>query len=265
MGTSGAGGMAELGEPCSMFDSPLAAVTIRLHRCLPGCDNKRIRFLGMTLVSTTETNRIAGLRRAELSFEEGLRLAGDFFMERGPVYETMRRLAQRLEEEGIAYAVIGGMALAAHGYARLTLDVDILLNREGLERFQKRLVGRGYVPAFTAAKKSFVDIESKIRIEILTAGEFPGDGLPKPVAFPDPARHSVDRLNVRIIQLQSLVELKLASGLSAPHRLRDLADVQDLILHLNLPLEFENDLDSSVRPEYRRLWEMAQKGRQQEE
>ncbi|MCI0418539.1 MAG: nucleotidyltransferase family protein [Acidobacteria bacterium] len=216
-------------------------------------------------MSNTETNRIAGLRRAELSFEEGLRLAGDFFMERGPVYETMRRLAQRLEEEGIAYAVIGGMALAAHGYARLTLDVDILLNREGLERFQKRLVGRGYVPAFTAAKKSFVDIESKIRIEILTAGEFPGDGLPKPVAFPDPARHSVDRLNVRIIQLQSLVELKLASGLSAPHRLRDLADVQDLILHLNLPLEFENDLDSSVRPEYRRLWEMAQKGRQQQE
>ena len=34
-------------------------------------------------------------------------LADDFFMKKGIVFETMRRLAQRLEAEGIPYAVIG--------------------------------------------------------------------------------------------------------------------------------------------------------------
>ena len=179
-------------------------------------------------------------------------------MEKDSVHQAMRRLARRLDEEGIVYAVIGGMALAAHGYARLTLDVDLLLTPEGLHAFQNRLVGRGYVPAFPGAKKSFLDTESQIRIEIITAGEFPGDGLPKPVAFPDPEGKTVERGEVRVIALENLIELKLASGLTAPHRLRDLADVQDLISALALPLDLEEKLDASVRAEYRRVWEAAQ-------
>ncbi len=184
-------------------------------------------------------------------------------MEQGVVYESMRRLAKRLDAEDIAYAVIGGMAVTAHGHPRLTLDVDILLSLEGLQIFRERLVGRGYLPAFTGAKKIFIDTESKVKIEIVTAGEFPGDGLPKPVAFPDPSGTSIERDAVRFITLEKLVELKLASGLSAPHRLRDLADVQDLIIALDLPLELEEKLNASVRAEYRRLWEAAQIGRQQ--
>jgi hypothetical protein len=61
-------------------------------------------------------------------------IADGFFMKKGIVFETMRCLAQRLEAEGIPYAVIGGMALAAHGYVRMTLDVDILLTSEGLDK-----------------------------------------------------------------------------------------------------------------------------------
>jgi hypothetical protein len=41
--------------------------------------------------------------------------------------------------------------------------------------------------------------------------------------------------------------------------MRDLADVQDLIIALNLPLELKEKLDKSVRPEYRRIWEAASK------
>lgn len=181
-------------------------------------------------------------------------------MEKDVVHQTMRRLAQRLEEEGIAYAIIGGMALAAHGYARLTLDVDILLTPDGLRAFQERLVGRGYIPAFPEANKSFLDKETQTRIEIITAGEFPGDGLPKPVAFPEPTGKTIERGGVRVIALENLIELKLASGLTAPHRLRDLADVQDLIIALDLPLDLVEKLDESVGAEYRRLWEAAEKG-----
>lgn len=65
-----------------------------------------------------------------------------------------------------------------------------------------------------------------------------------------------------MITLEHLIELKLASGLSAPHRLREVADVQDLIMALVLPLVLEEKLDQSVRAEYRRLWEIAQKARE---
>ena len=180
-------------------------------------------------------------------------------MKKGIVFETMRRLAQRLEAEDIPYAVIGGMALAAHGYVRMTLDVDILLTPEGLTRFIEKFVGRGYVAVFPGAAKSFRDAETKVKVEIITAGEFPGDGLPKPVSFPEPEGQTVKEDDVLVINLEKLIELKLASGLSATHRMRDLADVQDLIIALNLPLEFKDKLDESVRPEYQRIWEAANK------
>lgn len=186
-------------------------------------------------------------------------------MKQGVVYESMQRLAKRLDEENIPYAVIGGMAVTEHGHPRLTLDVDVLLTPAGLDKFRTQLVGRGYIAAFPGAKKIFIDAESRVKIEIITAGEFPGDGLPKPVQFPDPAGDSIERDAVRFITLEKLVELKLASGLSAPHRLRDLADVQDLIISAHLPLALKEKLDASVRAEYSRLWEAAQKAKEQPE
>jgi hypothetical protein len=64
-----------------------------------------------------------------------------------------------------------------------------------------------------------------------------------------------------VVALEKLIELKLASGTSAPHRLRDLADVQDLIVHLGLPLEPAHRLDRSVQDTYRDLWNKAHVGR----
>ena len=200
-------------------------------------------------------------RQGKLSFAEIMNHAGDFFMEKGAIHESMRLLAQRLDQDEIGYAIIGGMALAAHGYARLTLDVDVLVTAEGLQKFKERWLGRGYVPAFPGANKSFRDVETKIPIEFITSGEFPGDGLAKPVAFPHPSANEMIQDGIRFISLEKLIELKLASGLSAPHRLRDLSDVQDLILALDMPLDFQQHLDSSVQAEYRRLWQAAQTGR----
>lgn len=99
--------------------------------------------------------------------------------------------------------------------------------------------------------------ETNVKIEVITAGEFPGDGLPKPVAFPDPEDRTIEEDNVRVITLEKLIELKLASGSSATHRIRDLADVQDLIIALKLPLNLMDKLDKSVRSEYKRIWQAA--------
>jgi hypothetical protein len=189
--------------------------------------------------------------------DQVLREASAYFAGAGRLHDALRRLVQRLDAEDIPYALLGGLALAEHGYPRLTEDIDVLMTPSGLERFCQRFVGRGYRPAFSGAKKTFRDTEAGVRIEIVTTGEYPGDGLPKPVAFPDPATAGVEIEGVRVVALEKLIELKLASGISAPHRLRDLADVQDLIVRLDLPLELADRLDPSVQAAYRDLWEKA--------
>lgn len=124
-------------------------------------------------------------------------------------------------------------------------------------------MGLDYRPVFSGAEKTLRDAETGVRIEIVTAGEYPGDGLPKPVAFPDPMAPgvTVEIEGVRVVTLEKLIELKLASGMSAPHRLRDLADVQDLIIRLKLPLTLTDQLDSWVQAAYRDLWGKAHTGR----
>jgi hypothetical protein len=187
-----------------------------------------------------------------------LREVSLFHLRQGNVFETVRRLARELEQQGIDYAVVGGLAVGELGYARATTDVDVLMTPNGLAVFRERCVGRGYLPAFTGAMKSFRDTETRVLIEVLTTGDFPGDGKPKPVAFPDPSVVAVSGEDFRFIRLESLLELKLASGLSAPHRLRDLADVQDLIFAAKLPRNLARTLDPSVQEEFLRLWEIAQ-------
>ena len=196
------------------------------------------------------------------SVDEILSESEAFFMKAGKVHHTLKRLARALGEEAIPYAIVGGMALNLLGYTRETVDVDILLTPSGLEKFHERLVGKGYIPAFSGATKSFLDAETRVKVEALITGEYPGDGKPKPVAFPEPESFSVERDGYRVITLEKLIELKLASGMTAPHRLRDLADVQDLISILELPLELEEQLDDSVRNEYRRLWETVRQARE---
>jgi hypothetical protein len=66
-----------------------------------------------------------------------------------------------------------------------------------------------------------------------------------------------------VVTLAKLVELKLASG-QAPHRLKDLGDVQELVQQLKLPREFAQQLHPSLRAEYCRIWDGAQYGRSDE-
>ena len=179
--------------------------------------------------------------------------AGRFFMRNDPVNHALRNIATRLADHGIAYAVAGGMALVAHGYDRTTVDVDVLVTPEGLAAAHRALDGLGYVPPF-AGSKQLRDAETNVRIEFLVAGQYPGDGKPKPVAFPDPAGHSVAIDGIEYINLPTLVELKLASGMTNPGRLKDLSDVQELIRVLDLPASFAQQLNPYVRAKFAELW-----------
>lgn len=170
-------------------------------------------------------------------------------MKADPVHQTLRTISQRLDELGVPYAIAGGMALVAHGYDRTTADVDILLTSDGLQKVHQELDGRGYLPPFDGSR-NLRDVDTGVRIEFLVAGQFPGDGKPKPVAFPPPQDAAVLIDGIRYVSLPALIDMKLASGMTNPGRLRDLADVQELIRVLKLSRDFADSLNEYVRPTY---------------
>jgi len=196
--------------------------------------------------------------RIRASFDSLLHELDGFFMQTGSVHKSLRELTRRLDEARIPYAVVGALALGFHGLVRATVDIDILLTPEGLTKFRELNLGLGYVTAFPGAAKSFRDTASGVRIDVITSGEYPGDGLPKPVRFGDPADVSVELEGIHVVALERFIELKLASGMTAEHRISDLGDVQNLIRAVKLPEELADRLDPSVQPLYRDLWRKAQ-------
>ena len=177
-------------------------------------------------------------------------------MAQSKVHLALNKLTALLEEAGIPYAIVGAMALNEYGYRRVTEDVDVLMTLEGLAAFKAAHLGRGYVERF-AGSKGMRDVEHEVKIDVLVTGDYPGDGRPKPVAFPDPSIAERGQ-RVRLLPLPKLIELKLASGMSAPHRLRDLADVIELIRACRLPATLSDQLDTSVRGKFAELWQAAQ-------
>ncbi len=175
------------------------------------------------------------------------------FEKESAVHKTLKRIATRLEELGIPYAVVGGMAMFAHGFRRFTEHVDILVTKDGLKEIHRQLEGLGYVVPFSGSKH-LRDTELGVRVEFLTAGDYPGDGKPKPVAFPDPGEAGVEIGGIRYLSLPRLVELKLASGMTNAGRLQDLGDVQSLIRTLHLAEAFADELSPFVQEKYRELW-----------
>lgn len=169
-----------------------------------------------------------------------------FFSGKSDVNAALKRITSRLDELSIPYAVVGGMALFQYGFRRFTEDVVLLVTREGLSAIHRELEGRGYLPKFSGARNLRVT-EAGVSIEFLVSGEYPGDGKEKPVSFPDPEGSSAIVSGIRCLNLVSLIELKLASGISSPDRLKDLSDVQQLIQILQLPGSFAEQLDPYVK------------------
>jgi len=173
------------------------------------------------------------------------------------VQQAMRKLVAALDELGIPYAIVEGMALNEYGYRRVTVDVGILLTRESLQRFKDNWLGRGYVEKFPGSR-GLRDTELGVTTDVLVTGDYPGDGQPKPVQFPDPAEVAIRGGGLALIPLAKLIELKLASGMTSIHRAKDIGDVVELIKHTQTPRELGNKVDPSVRTRYFELWDALQ-------
>jgi hypothetical protein len=59
--------------------------------------------------------------------------------------DEFRALVAALDAAGVEYAVCGGLAVAIHAHPRATLDVDLLLPAEQIERAREVARGLGYL------------------------------------------------------------------------------------------------------------------------
>lgn len=174
------------------------------------------------------------------------------------VHQALARVTEKLDELRIPYAICGGMAVNAHGYQRTTTDVDLLLTFEGHARFKAAAVGFGWVEK-SPGSRGVLDAATRVPIRFLLTGGAPGDGVPRGVAFPDPSDVAVELSGGRSVALTTLIEMKLACGLSAPDRPGDFGDVIQLIRANTLGEHVRDQLHSYVQPKFRELWGYAQR------
>jgi hypothetical protein len=193
----------------------------------------------------------------EARFIEGVEYCGRFFVGMAEAQKALYRLTAILEAEGLPYAIIGAFALNEYGHRRVTVDVDLVMRDEDLRTFKERHLGRGYAERVPGTGK-LIDTELSVHVDVLGTGRFPGDDKPKPIAFPDPRTTAVRGARFALLPMPRFIELKLASGMVAPHRGKDLVDVQELIKSAGLPREVADDLHPWVRTRFLELWQLAQ-------
>jgi len=58
--------------------------------------------------------------------------------------DELSQLISALDENGVEYAVCGGLALTIHGFPRATFDIDILIRPESLDESYKIAARYGY-------------------------------------------------------------------------------------------------------------------------
>jgi hypothetical protein len=140
-----------------------------------------------------------------------------------------------LDGAGIDHALIGGLALAAHGAARATMDLDLLADGERSEDVDRLLRARGYECLLrneNVANYASEDAE-RGRVDFLFASREYGRAMLRR-ARPYPV---LGRL-IAVVDASDLIGLKVQSSSNDSSRLRrDMADIERLLQSAELDLD----------------------------
>lgn len=133
---------------------------------------------------------------------ETLRLNGDMKRD-SPMMEVVRRFHALSSSRGLPYCVIGGLAVVRNGYARTTVDVDVLTLKA---EWTKLLPLKGEI--LSDGVDACTDRRTGVRIDIL----FAEDDWGLSSALPDPRSVAEfdEELGADFIGLHALVQLKAA-------------------------------------------------------
>lgn len=74
-------------------------------------------------------------------------------------YDSVAAIIRNLNDAGVQYLVVGGLAVAAHGYVRFTADIDLLIGfgPGNAERAVATLKAMGYAPRAPVPIEEFAD------------------------------------------------------------------------------------------------------------
>ena len=141
--------------------------------------------------------------------------------------EDYRDMLSALGDEKVDYILVGAYALAAHGFPRATLDIDLWVRPtpDNAQKVCRALIRFGAPAAqFSAADFQTPDMVVQIgvaprRIDLVTGVS----GLEFEEASRNASVKQIDGIHVRILSMQDLIRNKLASG-----RPEDLEDAKAL-------------------------------------
>jgi len=141
--------------------------------------------------------------------------------------EDYSDMLRALSAENVSFLLVGAYALAAHGYPRATMDIDIWVmpsprNADAVLRALRRFGA----PLHDLSRED-LQIDGTIfqigvaprRIDIITTAS----GLDFETAYADSLSVDIDGIKVRIPSIEDLIRNKKASG-----RTKDLADAEAL-------------------------------------
>lgn len=144
---------------------------------------------------------------------------------RAATWDDVKRLAALLNEAGVEYALVGGYAISAHGFNRLTEDIDILVD-PSLDNARRWIVALSKLP--DGAAKELLDepdiFKDDIRYAVRINDDFTVDVMPSIGGHEwqemkaHITRQQVDEVTIPVLDLPGL--LKTKQGL----RPKDLAD-----------------------------------------
>lgn len=154
-----------------------------------------------------------------------------------PIFEA-------LEEVGARYVTVGGFAVVLHGHARLTADIDLIVDLEPQEarKVVRTLSDRGFRPrvpvdaedfADPAARRSWVE-EKRMRVfslydparPMVTVDLFVEHPVPFEELYARSKLIAVGEVDVRVASLDDLIALKRAAG--RPEDLRDVEALEEI-------------------------------------
>ena len=141
--------------------------------------------------------------------------------------QDFKEFIESLNDNGVRYLVVGGYAVALHGYPRYTKDIDIWVDMtaDNASNILKALDQFGFGSLdvkesdFTAPDQMLQLGYPPGRIDILTT--LPGVEFSE--CYSSRATEEVDGVSVNFIDLENLKKNKKASG-----RHQDLADLENL-------------------------------------
>jgi hypothetical protein len=141
--------------------------------------------------------------------------------------QDFEELLRLLEEQKVEYLIVGGYAVAFHGFPRFTNDIDILYHRalENIINLQKALVQFG----FTAQELPIEVFKSKLNVITLGIDAVRVDmvnqidGVDFKEAWDNKVRGAYGKVAVNFIGRAELIKNKKSTS-----RLQDKADVEKL-------------------------------------